>query len=106
MIPPIEELCRLPFFPCQPFLPNCRRLVLPVHLLGRDSIGWGCSSRAALLCCVGAVAGDVEFQDDGVVHRPVDGRGGGHGVGEDELGGQEVLHQAAGRGEEDGAAGF
>ena len=61
--------------PRQPFLPIYRRLVLPVHLLGRSSL-------AALLGCVSPVAGDVEFQDDGVVHDPVDGRSGGHGVGE------------------------
>ena len=61
--------------PRQPDLPIYRRLVLPVHLLGR-------SSPAALLCCVSPVAGDVEFQDDGVVDDPVNRRGGGHGVGE------------------------
>ena len=33
----------------------------------------------------GAVTGDVEFQDDRVVDHPVDGRGRGHGVGEDVL---------------------
>ena len=37
----------------------------------------------ALLGCVGAVAGDVKLQDDGVVHDPVNRRRGGHGVGED-----------------------
>ena len=50
-----------------------RQSVLPVHLLGLD----------ALLGCVGAVAGDVKLQDDGVVHHPVNRRGGGHGVGKD-----------------------
>ena len=64
--------------PRQPFLPNCRRLVLPVHPLGRSSL-------AALLGCVSPVAGDVEFQDDGVVHDAVNRCGGGHGVGEDAL---------------------
>ena len=48
-------------------------LVLPVDLL----------LLAALLGRIGAVAGDVEFQDDGVMHRPVNRSGGGHGVGED-----------------------
>ncbi len=57
---------------------DCRRLVLPVHLLG-------CSSPATLLGCVSPVAGDVEFQDDSVVDHPVNRRGGGHGVGEDAL---------------------
>ena len=156
------------FVPRQPDLPNCRRLVLPVHPLGRSSL-------AALLCCVSPVARDVEFQDDGVVDHPVNRRGSGHGVGEDALplgedqvgrdaqgpafvafcnqgeedlgllvapvsstgqalgevaqvvqkqevevvqlaqlsgqgevplGGQQILHQAVGRGEEDGVAGF
>ena len=50
-----------------------RQSVLPVHLLGLD----------ALLGCVGAVAGDVKLQDDGVVHDPINRRRGGHGVGED-----------------------
>ena len=149
------------------FSPIRRPLNLPVHLLCRDSVGFGRSSLAALLCGVSPVAGDVEFQDDGVVHHPVDGRGGGHGVGEDAfplredqvgrdaqgpafvafgdqgeedlgllvalgqvaqivqeqevevvqlaqlsgqvevaLGGQKILHQAVGRYEEYGAAGF
>ena len=35
---------------------DCRRLVLPVHLLG-------CSSLTALLGCVSPVAGDVERRD-------------------------------------------
>ena len=52
-----------------------RQLYLPVHLLGLD----------ALLGCVGPVAGDVKLQDDGVVHDPVNRRGGGHGVGKDAL---------------------
>ena len=50
-----------------------RQLYLPVHLLG----------LAPLLGCIGAVAGDVKLQDDGVMDHPVDCRGGGHGVGED-----------------------
>ena len=52
-----------------------RQLFLPVHLL----------FLAPLLGCIGAVAGDVKLQDDGVMDHPVDGRGGGHGVGEDVL---------------------
>ena len=52
-----------------------RQLVLPVHLLG----------LAALLGRAGAVAGHVKLQDDGVMHHPVNRRGGGHGVGEDAL---------------------
>ena len=59
--------------PRQPDLPNCRRLVLPVHLL----------LQAPLLGGIGPIAGDVKLQDNGVVHHPVDGRRGGHGVGED-----------------------
>ena len=50
-----------------------RQSVLPVHLLG----------LAPLLGSVGPVAGDVKLQDDGVVHDPVNRRGGGHGVGKD-----------------------
>ena len=50
-----------------------RQSVLPVHLLG----------LAPLLGCAGPVVGDVKLQDDGVVHDPVNRRGGGHGVGED-----------------------
>ncbi len=160
---PLEEQERLRaefLVPRQLFLPNCRQLVLPVHLLSRSSL-------TALLCCISPVAGDVKLQDDGVVHDPVDGRGGGHGVGEDAfppgedqvgrdaqrpplvafgdqgeedlglfvalgqvaqvvqeqevevvqlaqlsgqvevaLGGQQVLHQAVGRCEEDGVARF
>ena len=64
--------------PRQPFLPKKRPLFLPVHLLGRGSL-------AALLCCISPVAGDVKLQDDGVVHDPVNRRGGGHGVGKDAL---------------------
>ena len=61
--------------PRQLFLPVWRQLFLPVHLLG----------LAPLLGRVGPVAGDVKLQDDGVMDHPVDGRGGGHGVGEDAL---------------------
>ena len=50
-----------------------RQSVLPVHLFG----------MAPLLGCISPVAGDVKLEDDGVVHDPVDCRGGGHGVGED-----------------------
>ena len=52
-----------------------RQLFLPVHL----------PFLTALLGHSSAVAGDVEFQDDRVVDHPVDGRSGGHGVGEDPL---------------------
>ena len=61
--------------PRQLYLPVWRQSVLPVHLLG----------LAPLLGSVGPVAGDVKLQDDGVVHDPVNRRGGGHGVGEDAL---------------------
>ena len=148
-------------------LPNRHRLVLPVHLPGRSSVGVGRGSLAALPGCVSPVAGDVKLQVDGVVDHPVNRRGGGHGVGEDAfplgedqvgrdaqrpafvafgdegekdlgllsalgqvadivqeqdvevvqlaqlsgqvevaLGGEQVLHQAVGRREEDGVAGF
>ena len=46
--------------PRQPYLPVWRQSVLPVHLLG----------LAPLLGCIGAVAGDVELQDDGVMDHP------------------------------------
>ena len=59
--------------PRQPYLPIWRQSVLPVHLLG----------LAPLLGCISPVAGDVKLQDDGVVHHPVNRRGGGHGVGKD-----------------------
>ena len=50
-----------------------RQSFLPVHLL----------SLTPLLGSVGSVAGDVKLQDDGVVHDPVNRRGGGHRVGKD-----------------------
>ena len=61
----IGELCgqfKLPTVgacPGSTIFAGWRQSVLPVHLLGLD----------ALLGSVGAVAGDVELQDDGVVHR-------------------------------------
>ena len=61
--------------PASTIFAGWRQSVLPVHLLG----------LAPLLGCVGAVAGDVKLQDDGVVHDPVNRRGGGHGVGKDAL---------------------
>ena len=61
--------------PASTIFAGWRQSVLPVHLLGLD----------ALLGSVGAVAGDVKLQDDGVVHDPVNRRGGGHGVGKDAL---------------------
>ena len=59
--------------PASTIFAGWRQSVLPVHLLGLD----------ALLGCVGAVAGDVKLQDDGVMDHPVNRRGGGHGVGKD-----------------------
>ena len=61
--------------PASTIFAGWRQSVLPVHLLG----------LAPLLGCVGPVAGDVKLQDDGVVHDPVNRRGGGHGVGKDAL---------------------
>ena len=61
--------------PRQLFLPKKRPLFLPVHPLG----------LAPLLGGISPVAGDVKLQDHGVVHDPVNRRGGGHGVGEDAL---------------------
>ena len=61
--------------PASTIFAGWRQSVLPVHLLG----------LAALLGSVGPVAGDVKLQDDGVVHDPVNRRGGGHGVGKDAL---------------------
>ena len=48
-------------------VPVPRQSFLPVHLLG----------FAPFLGCIGAVAGDVKLQDDGVVHDLVNRRGGG-----------------------------
>ena len=59
--------------PASTIFAGWRQSVLPVHLLG----------LASLLGRIGAVAGDVKLQDDGVVHDPVNRRGGGHGVGKD-----------------------
>ena len=66
--------------PCYParFLPVTRvnyicRFVLPVYPL----------CLTPLLGRIGPVAGDVKLQDDGVVHHPVNRRGGDHGVGKD-----------------------
>ena len=61
--------------PASTIFAGWRQSVLPVHLLG----------LAPLLGSVGPVAGDVQLQDDGVVHDPVNRRGGGHGVGKDAL---------------------
>ena len=66
---------QLPTCPASTIFAGWRQSVLPVHLLG----------LAPLLGSVGPVAGDVKFQDDGVVHDPVNRRGGGHGVGKDAL---------------------
>ena len=63
------------YCPASTIFAGWRQSVLPVHLLGLD----------ALLGSVGPVAGDVKLQDDGVVHDPVNRRGGGHGVGKDAL---------------------
>ena len=66
---------RVTYCPASTIFAGWRQSVLPVHLLG----------LAALLGSVGPVAGDVKLQDDGVVHDPVNRRGGGHGVGKDAL---------------------
>ena len=52
-----------------------RQAFLPIHLL----------FLTPLLGSVGPVAGDVEFQDDPVVHRAIYGCGGGREVGDDLL---------------------
>ena len=57
-----------PPVPRQLFLPVWRQLFLPVHLL----------FLAPLLGRIGTKAGHIEFQDDGMVHHPVDGGSGGH----------------------------
>ena len=66
---------RVTYCPASTIFAGWRQSVLPVHLLG----------LAPLLGSVGPVAGDVKLQDDGVVHDPVNRRGGGHGVGKDAL---------------------
>ena len=66
---------RTPNVPRQAFLQTWRQLVLPVHL----------QFLTPLLSCIVTVSGYVELQDDRVVDHPVDGRSGGHGVGEDPL---------------------
>ena len=60
-----------------------RQLYLPVgvnQFCRFTSLAWP-RCWAALV----PVAGDVKLQDDGVVHDPVNRRGGGHGVGKDAL---------------------
>ena len=78
-VPAEHKECRLVqergLCPASTIFAGWRQSVLPVHLLGLD----------ALLGSVGPVAGDVKLQDDGVVHDPVNRRGGGHGVGKDAL---------------------
>ena len=59
--------------PASTIFAGWRQSVLPVHLLG----------LAPLLGSVGPVAGNVKLQDDGVVHDPVNRRGGDHRVGKD-----------------------
>ena len=66
---------RVTYCPASTIFAGWRQSVLPVHLLG----------LAPLLGSVGPVAGDVKLQDDGVVHHPVNRRGGGHWVGKDAL---------------------
>ena len=68
-------LCRLEGLFSVNYFCRFRQLFLPVHPL----------FLTALLGHSGAVAGDVEFQDDRVVDHPVDGRRRGHWVGEDVL---------------------
>ena len=79
MIAGVEIADQLPRFkpgvPRQAFLPIWRQPVLPVYLL----------FLASLLGCISTVAGDVELHDYGVMHHPVDGRSGGHGVGKNAL---------------------
>ena len=64
-----------PRVPRQAFLPIWRLLFWLVYLL----------FLTPLLGGVSPVAGYVKLQDDGVIHHPVAGCGGGHGVGEDAL---------------------
>ena len=63
----LRQAASSPHVPRQLYLPIWRQSVLPVHLL----------SLTPLLGCISPVAGDVELQDDGVVHDPVNRRRGG-----------------------------
>ena len=69
-------------------LPELHQFLLPRSLL----------FLTPLLGHAGNVAGHVEFQDHQLMYHPVDGRGGGHGVGEDALPHREdeVLRNAQG----------
>ena len=58
-----------------------RQLYLPVGV--NQFCRFTSSAWLSLLGCDGAVAEHVKLQDDGVMHYPVNRRGGGHGVGED-----------------------
>ena len=69
----IRLVCFSDYRPCSPGPDVPRQSFSPVHLLG----------FAPFLSRVGPVAGDVKLQDDGVVHDPVNRRGGGHRVGKD-----------------------
>ena len=83
-----KNITLLPYVFSVNYFCRFRRLFLPVHLL----------FLTALLGHSGAVAGDVEFQDDRVVDHPVDGRRRGHWVGEDVLllGEDQVVRDAHG----------
>ena len=61
--------------PRQALFPIWRQLFLLVYLL----------CLASLLGGGRTVAGQVKLQNDGVMHYPVDGRGGSHGVSENAL---------------------
>ena len=79
--------------------PTGSRLGLMMGLvMGRRCVagpGWGRPASISfagaplvlspLLSDVGTKVGDIEFQDEGMVHSPVDGRGSGHGISEDML---------------------
>ena len=75
--------------PASTIFAGWRQSVLPVHLLG----------LAPLLGCVGAVAGDVKLQDDGVMDHPVNRRSGGHGVGKGLHDALAEVHQSYARGD-------